>query len=85
MGLPALPAVTVFHFVLMTALAGQGPVDRGSRENQADGGGGGDVAGGPVGGWLGVIQLIRAETGAIGLLKTAIAKQNIARPRSVSG
>jgi hypothetical protein len=39
-----------------------------SWENQADGGGGGDVAGGPVGGGVGVAQPIGAETGARGLL-----------------
>src|ERR1017187_4560341 len=59
-------------------------IEDGSGKNQADGGRGRNVAGGPVGGWLGVTQPIRAETGAGGLLHTPIAEQNIAEPGSVA-
>lgn len=47
----------------------------GSWENQADGGGRRNVAGGPVGGRVGVGEPNRAETGAGSLLPTAIAEQ----------
>ena len=43
------------------------------------------MAGGPVGGWGGVNQPIRAETGAGGLLNTAVTKQNVANARCISG
>jgi hypothetical protein len=52
-----------------------------SRKNQADGGGGGNVAGGPIGRWCGVPQPVLIETGGGDLLHAAVTHQNIPGPR----
>jgi hypothetical protein len=56
----------------------------GSRENHADRRIGGNVAGGPLGGWVSVTQPISEETAAADLLRTGIAEQNIAGTRNTS-
>ena len=58
---------------------------RGSRENQADGGGGGDLAGGPVGGWRGVAQPGLIEILRGDLLTAAIGEQNVANRLRMAG
>jgi hypothetical protein len=57
----------------------------GSWKNQADGGGSGDVAGGPVRGWGGVAEPDSVEIHGGALLPTAIAERNVARTQRVSG
>jgi hypothetical protein len=62
-----------------------------SRENQADGGGSGDVAGGPVGGCVGkglkfsAIRQSGRRWNPADQLPTAITEQNIAGTGSLSG